>query len=835
MAHIRKNAGPANMPSPSLTLPVTNFVGREHEMAAILKLLADPACRLLTLTGVGGIGKTQLALRVYSQLYDQLSEDIYWVDLQPLQSGDYLIPAIADAVGLTLSGQEQLQQQLCRYMETKRHLLVLDNFEHLLEHVDLLPEIMQRAPDIRLLVTSREALNLHEEWLYPLTGLNVPESQEIKELEAYDAIRLFVERAQRMRPDFSLTEEREGVIRICQLVEGMPLAIEMAAAWTKSLRCSAIAAEIQRNLNFLTSRLRDVSERHRSMEAVFAQTWARLTSDERTLFKRLAVFRGGFQAEAAQTIAGASLQLLASLSDKSLLRCDTTGRYHLHELLRQYAESRLEPDELQQAAVAHCQYYSAFLDQRQYHLVQGEQARSATEVETELENIRSAWQAALQEWQPDAIQILAATFFHFGQLQARHLEVLGVLEQALPVLEAHNATRLLAQVFVHLAWMLIRLGRLEQAARILAQSRAWFEELDITPVYGMGTHPLAPSIILQVIRGNYADAVRLGDQFMSVSARSGDLHAVAFAYYGLTSAHFNLGHYEQAYQCAQKAVTLSEAFGNRWFMAYCLNEWGSIARAMGNYGEAEQHYRASYQIRQGFRDPEGIAVVLNHFGELALLRQDYPQARELYEKSLGIYQNLNDQGGLATVHHGLGKVAAHAGEFDQAIQYLSQALTITTRIQFVPLTLSVLIDVGNLLLQSANQTRRGIELLTLVLHHPASSHQQREQTEALLGNRQSGDPAHLPDLNKLLPKVQAILTGLTATVAQPLVKNLTEREREILQLLVSGMSNAEIGDQLFITVGAVKAHTSRIYGKLGVRNRVEAIAKGRELSLFDHL
>lgn len=839
MADTRKNSDAEGKPGRGLPISVTTFIGREHELAEIKKRLADPACRLLTLIGVGGIGKTQLAFQVFGQIQNHFPDGADWVDLQPLQSGDFLIPAIADAIGATLSGHEQLQQQLCRYLETKHQLLVLDNFEYLLEHVKLLSEILQHAPGIKLLVTSRETLNLQEEWLYPLTGLSLPASHDVEELEVYDAIRLFVERARRVRTDFSLADEQAGVVRICQLVEGLPLALEMAAAWTKSMRCAAIAAEIQQNVQFLTSQLHNVPERHRSMEAVFTQTWDRLTSDEQILFKRLAIFRGGFQPEAALDIANASLNLLASLLDKSLLHRDATGRYHLHELLRQYAKSQLEPDETQQVVIAHYLYYADFLDQRQYSLMQGEQAKTDAEIETEIENVRAAWQSALDDQRIDAIEKIGRMFFQFCQLQGRYLEFVGVLEPALEILDAQNEQRLLAQFQVYLSWMLLRLGRVERAALVLEQSRSQFETLDITPADGMGSHPLAPSIILEVIRGNYADAVRMGEKLVGESKRFGDLQSLAFANYGLTSAYFNLGDYDKAYQCAQEAVTLSKNYGNLWFMAYCLNEWGLVARTIGNYDEAEHHYRASYQIRQGFRDPEGIAVVLNHLGELALLRRNYLQAHDLYNESLSVYETLNDQGGLAITHHGLGQVAAETDKLDQAIRHFSQALAIAARIQFIPRILLILIDVGSLFLASDDQIKCGVQTLSLVLHHPASTQQQRSQAEALLSHAQLTESIQLPDLNSHLLNIQIALEGLAASIEdateQHLVEPLTERELEVLRLLSSGKSNAEIAGHLFIAIGTVKAHTSRIYGKLGVRNRVEAIAKGRELSLLNDI
>lgn len=332
----------------------TRFVGRETELGETKQILKNADCRLLTLVGVGGIGKTRLAIQLAKDQQQAFLHGVWFVNLQPLQSGKQVVSAIVDAVGVVLSGYGTPENQLLQYLQDKNLLLLLDNFEHVLEGVEVVTRIIQRAPAVKLLVTSREALSLPEEWLYPVEGLPVPPSHQTDQLESITAVELFVERARQVSPNFSLADNLAGVVRICQLVDGLPLALEMAASWTKTLRCSEIAAEIQQNLNFLTSNLRHVAERHRSMPAVFAQTWERLTESEQALFKRLAVFKGGFRREAAEAIAGASLSLLSSLLDKCLLRHDANGRYQIHELLRQYANSRLTESEIEDLTEAHC-------------------------------------------------------------------------------------------------------------------------------------------------------------------------------------------------------------------------------------------------------------------------------------------------------------------------------------------------------------------------------------------------------------------------------------------------------------------------------------------------
>ncbi len=347
----------------------TSFIGRGPEVAKIIELLADPDCRLLTLVGTGGIGKTRLAIGAATKMVDAFAYGVYFVPLQSIQSTDFLISAVADAIKLPLSGQQDPQIQLFNHLDNKEMLLVLDNFEQLLDKggAQLLVNILKAGSSVKLLVTSREVLNLQEEWLYPIHGLPVPDNVQTQNPEIYGAVQLFVERARQVQRDFSLADESEQVIRICQLVEGMPLAIELAASWTKVLSCANIAAEIQRNINFLSTSLRDVPERHRSMEAVCEQSWQLLPAEERRVFKRMSVFRGGFRREAAQAVAGASLSGLLRLVDKSLLRREASGRYAIHELLRQYAEEQLaqtSSEEIANTRELHCTYYMAFLADR---------------------------------------------------------------------------------------------------------------------------------------------------------------------------------------------------------------------------------------------------------------------------------------------------------------------------------------------------------------------------------------------------------------------------------------------------------------------------------------
>lgn len=841
----------------------TRFVGRETELTETREILQSADCRLLTLVGIGGSGKTRLAIQLARDLQQVFAHGVWFVNLQPIQSGPdtagTIVGAIADAMGVVLSGHETPQNQLMQYLRDKDLLLLLDNFEHVLDGAALAAEIMQLAPAVKLLVTSRAALSLPPEWLYPVEGLPFPgdhrgerrpQDQTVYAAEASAAVRLFVERARQIVPGFSLQDNQAAVIEICQLVDGLPLAIEMAASWTKALRCAEIAAEIRHNVDRLTSTLRHVPRRHGSMQVVLAQTWEHLAEDEQMLFKRLAVFRGGFAREGAAAIAGATLPLLASLLDKCIIRRDAGGRYQIHELLRQFAHGKLQEAEAAALAAAHCAYYCDYLAARNQGLIEHKQVKNCLEVEEELENVRAAWQYAVAYGEGEALKQAAAPYFHFCQMQSRYLEYAVAARQAAAVLEAGGDAACLAQVLVYCAWMLIRIGRFEEAERGLTTSTNLFGELGLAPKYGMGSHPLAPFIILNVILGDYPRAVAQGEQLKRAMAGGVDQENLGFACYGLTSAYLNLGQFAAALENAEEALRILAEIGNHWMSAYCHIELGNVHQAMGHYAEAERHYHAGLRIKRNYRDPEGIAVTAQHLGEIALLQGDREEARRLYQQSLSVYQELNDQGGLAAAHYGLGQ-AAQADAPAEAAAHFREALAIAGRINFLPLLLSVLIDVG-VLLVGCERRQRGVELLRLVYEHPASSQRQQARAAALLEKHGDGahaaaaEPVSRPDLAVALAGLQMELLDLaptssplpTATSAlapgarnSVLIEPLTEREREVLQLVVQGLSNPAIAERLILSVGTVKTYTNRIYGKLGVTNRVEAVTRARELAL----
>ena len=319
---------PVTHPKPkpgNLPVPPTPLVGRENEVSVIIHQLLEPACRLLTLTGPGGIGKTRLAIEVGRQFESQFNDGVYFVSLAGVSMTESIIPAIAEVLGVTFSGPAEPLIQVINFLKAKQVLLVIDNMEHLIEGASLLGELLQKTQQVKMLTTSREQLRLQWEWIFEVQGLPVPEDADEK-IENNSAVSLFLNRARQASQSFSVSsEDADSLIRICKLVGGLPLAIELAASWVRTLSCREIAQELEHNLDLLEVKKIDLPQRHRSIKAVFDHSWALLTEQERIILKRLSVFQGGFTREAAVQAMGATLPILSSLVEKSFLRFSRAG------------------------------------------------------------------------------------------------------------------------------------------------------------------------------------------------------------------------------------------------------------------------------------------------------------------------------------------------------------------------------------------------------------------------------------------------------------------------------------------------------------------------------
>jgi len=437
--------GTKSGPTMKLPLQPTPFIGRNDELSRLAALLADPTIRQVTILGPGGMGKTRLAIEAARAQGDAFADGVYFVSLAPLDDPFLIISSIAEAINFSFHVRDQREQweadyqteQLMDYLSQKQMLLVLDNVEHLLTSAlpsleewkrgaeELVADIIQDAPKIKILATSRERLSLQGETLFALDGLEFPkrlQPEERLDIETYSAVELFVKSARRVQPEFELTPDNlAAVIDICRLVEGMPLGVELAAAWVELLSPAEIDTEIQNNLDFLETTLHDIPSRQRSLRSVFETTWKRLTEPEQAVFQQLSIFRGGFTREAAQTVTSASLSVLMPLVNKSLLRPDFKGRYQIHKLLRQFGTERLAASPADETAIRdrHCEYYAAFLNKKETDLIGPNQGKAFAEIEVEIDNARVAWSWAVAQAKFDEMEQLMESLGEFYRVRGK--------------------------------------------------------------------------------------------------------------------------------------------------------------------------------------------------------------------------------------------------------------------------------------------------------------------------------------------------------------------------------------------------------------------------------
>lgn len=839
-------------------LLLTPFIGREKEFTDIQQLLSLPHCQLLTLVGPGGTGKTRLAQQLKEMNEGRFAHGTAVIALEPLRSADFFIPTIADTFHFNLSGAEPPLQQLGRYLVGKEMLIVLDNFEHILEAADQLVQLLPLTPQVKYLVTSREALNLQEEHLYPTTGLTFPKAAESPtQPQSYDAIQLFDERAKRVYPAFSLDTELSSVIKICQLVDGMPLALELAAAWRRTLRCQAIAAEIQRDLEFLSTRLRNIPERHRSIQAIFDQTWNQLAPQEQDAFKKLSVFRGGFRREAAAVVAQASPRILAALVEKCLLRVAENGRYYLHELLRQYAAEQLESNQaqVQQAQQAHAAYYVNYLQMRLPNITGHHQLETISEVRAELDNIRVAWLWSVAQIDAEALYKGGATLGMYYQLSGNYLEGIRLFSQAAQALQAQSPSealdRALIAILICQSWFNLRLGSFDKTEVGMKQCLAIYRRLGIPFRPDFTSDPISFLSIPAMIRGDFAAAEQHAQEARQIAEAEENDFNLQFAYKLLSDVRLSQGDIEQANHFAQQAYALAQKTGDQWFEAYILNNLGQIALILEDIATAKIHFEASYEIRRAFDDPE-MGVASNKLANIALQEKAFAEAEARFEDSRKIYKKINDTGGVAETTHGLGIAALAQGHCETAQGHFREALQLGREINHRAFLLSLLVDIATLFWQ-VGRRKQPLTLLTFTAQHSATDHEAQTKAQrqldlcklAVAPSLYAEAMESVDTIGSLNDLCTTLLVELTqplkaakqeetkvAPTTQPLFDPLTPRELEVLGLMANGRSNPEIAKQLIISVGTVKAYTNKIFGKLGVRNRVEAVTRARELAIL---
>ncbi|HXV97237.1 MAG TPA: tetratricopeptide repeat protein, partial [Anaerolineae bacterium] len=621
---------------------------------------------------------------------------IVFVALAGVSSIAGMVSAIAEAAGFAFYSNVPPLQQLLNYLQGKNLLLVLDNLEHLLTPpegektggAELISEILAGAPEVKILVTSREALNLHEAWFHPVEGMSFPPEAPKREgegLEKYDAVQLFAQSASRARVEFSLAAEQAHVVRICQLVEGMPLGIELAAAWLKALPAATIAREIERNLDILSTRLQNVPERQRSMRAVFEHSWQLLSATEQNALRRLSVFRGGFYQAAAEQVAEASLINLAILVEKSLLRVMVSGRYQLHELLRQFARTKLASDPQAEAVTRerHSAYYLGFLKTREAMLMGQEQRQALAEIGEEIENIGIAWRWAVEQSYLGAIDQALESLYNFYQIDSRYQEGKEIFADAIiqlaasPLLAEHpESEAVLNRLYARLGGFHYFLGDYEAAREYLEGSL----KLANQP----GEKAFSLRILGEVanMQGKRSVAEAYLGQSLAISREIGYLQGVAEALRGLADAASNFGDFVAGRQLAGECLAINRQLGSPVQIARALGSLAWPTNCLGGYRESEEYWQESLAICQEIGDRFGTAEGLSFLGWVAWCKgvTGLVEASVYHQKALAIYREIGHRRNLAMCLGDAALAAGEMGEYEQALRHGREGLAVAEEI-----------------------------------------------------------------------------------------------------------------------------------------------------------
>lgn len=712
----------------SLPVAATAFIGRRSELAEIARLLDSFDVRLISLVGPGGIGKTRLALQSAHLNGGHFSHGACFIPLAPLASPEFILQALANALAIPASDRANLKQQIYAYLANKQVLLVMDNFEHLLDGAPLLTNLLQHAPGVKILVTSRERLNLDGEWVIEVSGLSYPWDEKDKELEEYSAVQLFLSSARRVSSQFTLpAADRPYLVRICNRLEGMPLGIELAASWVRALSCREIAAEIERDLDFLTSPRRDVPESHRSLRAVFERSWELLDEDERGLLRRISVFRGGFSREAAAEVAGASAGMLAHLVDHSLLRRASSGRFEIHELLRQYTAQKLaeDPDEERQTRLAHAHYYSAFTAGLKTDLTGNRQRAACDAILADLENVRSAWRSGVRarDWQILGEMCDSLSWFYLiKRYTSEGMEAFNLAMQAFDppdgdtsglTEEQRNLLSTLMLCYYQACLEAYEYGEARRMVERMGSMTGVISDRAIIAIIDVALMPMRfqnfpPDLeetlqknlqvlldnknewmaaeclnllgIVCTIQGRAAEARHYLEEQLALVRRMGNLLSIAVALRELGSFCQGMGEYQEAAHYYAEAIQVSRDLDNRYGVSVSLDQLGFVQRRLGNFAEAERLHQESLAFSLELNDSMGIAGSYDNLGLVYRATGQTRQARELYEEALRLRREVNQEVSVAITLQNLGELDIDEGKPGDARPRLLEADEITTRL-----------------------------------------------------------------------------------------------------------------------------------------------------------